>query len=67
MITEEQLDAQTAGFIMAQQNGLQKGVQIFGDKANVAVQKELKKIHKLETYEPMLALDLPWEDKKKDL
>ena len=52
---------------MAQQHGLKKGLQLFGYKANVAVQKELKKIYELETYEPILASDMSWEDNKKAL
>ena len=66
-MTEEQLDAHILGVIMAQQHGLKKGIQIFGDKVNVAVQKELKQIHELETNEPTLASDLSWEDKKNNL
>ena len=66
VMTEEQLDAHIVRVIIAQQHGLNKGIQLFGDKANVAVHKELKQIHELETYEPMLASDLSWEDKEKD-
>ena len=59
-MTEEQLDAHIVGVIMAQQHGLNKGLQLFCDKANVAVKKELNKIHELETYEPILASYLSW-------
>ena len=52
---------------MAQQHGMKKGLQIFGDKANVVVQKKLNQSHELDTYEPMLASDMSWEDKKKAL
>ena len=64
-MTEEQLDAHIVGVIMAQQHGMKKGLQLFGDKVNVAVQKEIKQIHELETYEPILVSDLSWEDKKR--
>ena len=66
-MTEKQLDAHIVGVIMAQQHGMKKGLQLFGDKVNVAVQKEIKQIHELETYEPILVSDLSWEDKKKYL
>ena len=46
---------------------MNKGIQLFGDKVDVAVQKELKQIHELETYEPMIASNLSWEDNKKAL
>ena len=64
-MTEERLDAHIVGVIMEQQHGLKKGIQIFGDKANVIVQKELKQIHELDTYEPMIASNMSWEEKKK--
>ena len=50
---------------MAQKHGMKKGLQVFCDKADVAVQKEIKQIHVLETYEPMIASDMSWEDNKK--
>ena len=59
-MNEEQLNAHIVGVIMAHQHGLKKGLQLFCDKANVAVEKELKKIHKLDTCEPILASDLSW-------
>ena len=60
MMNEEQLNAHIVGVIMAHQHGLKKGLQLFCDKANVAVKKELKKIHELETYETILASYLSW-------
>ena len=41
-MTEEQLDAHIVGVIMAQQHGMKKDFQLFCDKVNVAVQRELK-------------------------
>lgn len=41
-----------------------KGVELFGDKVNVAVQKELREFHDLETYKPILESDILLKDKK---
>ena len=41
-MSEEQLDAHVLGVILAQQYNLNGGMELFGDKADAAVQKELK-------------------------
>ena len=67
VMTEEQSDAHVVGVIFAQHFSLKKGLELFGDKANVAVQKELTQIHKIDTYEPVHKSDLTFEDRKKAL
>ena len=42
-------------------------MELFGKKADATVVKELTQIHKLETYKPIMASDLSWEEKKKAL
>ena len=45
VMTEENLYAHIIRVIVAHQHDLKKGLQLFGDKVNVAFQKELNKIH----------------------
>ena len=53
-ITEAQTYAHMLGDILVQKYGLKKGVEVFVEKADAAVVKELTQIHKLETYEPIM-------------
>ena len=57
-MTEAQTDVNIIGFILVHQYGLKKGVELFGEKADAAFVKELTQIHKMETYEAILASDL---------
>ena len=66
-MTEEQSDAHIVGVIFAQHFRLKKGLELFGEKADVAVQKELSQIHQMDTYEPVHKSDLTFEDRKKAL
>ena len=40
---------------------------MFREKADVAVVKELTQIHELETYKPIMASDMSWEENNKAL
>ena len=40
-MTEAHTDAHILGFILVQQYGLKKGIEMFGEKADTAVVKEL--------------------------
>ena len=66
-MTEEQSDAHIVGVIFAQHFSLNKGLELFGEKADAAVHKELTQIHKMDTYEPVHKSNLTFEDKKKSL
>ena len=66
-MTEEQSDAHIVGVIFAQHFSLKKGLELFGEKADVAVQKELNQIHQMDTYKPIYKSDLTFEDRKKAL
>ena len=66
-MTETHTDAHIIGFILVQKYGLKKGIEMFGEKADAADVKELKQIHEIETYEPIMASYLSWEEKKKAL
>ena len=46
VMTKDQSDAHVVGVIFAQHFSLKKGLQIFGDKVDVAVHQELSQIHK---------------------
>ena len=52
-MTEEQSDAYIVGVILAHQYSLEKGLELFDEKIDTAVTKELTQIHNMETYEPV--------------
>ena len=66
-MTEAYTDAHILGVILVQKYGLKKEIDLFGKKADAAVVKELTQIQELETYEPITASDMSWEEKKKAL
>ena len=66
-MTEEQSDAYIIGVIFAQHFSLKKGLELFGEKADAVVHKDLTQIHKMDTYEPIYKADLSIEDRKKAL
>ena len=63
-MTEEQLDAHLLGVAMLTQYNLKKGRQLFGDRADEAIQKELKEIDSFDTYIPLREQDLSEKEKK---
>ena len=52
---------------MAHMYNLKKGTELFGDKADEAVLKELTEIDDFETYKPVHREDLSREDRKNAL
>ena len=52
--TEAQLDEHIVGVVFSQQHSLKQGREIFGEKADTAITKELQQIHDIETYDPGL-------------
>ena len=66
-IMEAHTDAQILGFILVQKYGIKKGIELLSKKSDAAVVKELTQILELEMYEPIMASDLSWEEKKKAL
>ena len=60
-MTEAHIYAHILRVILVQQYVLNKGIELFGEKADAAVVKGLTKIHNLETYEHIMTSDLPWE------
>ena len=62
--TEAQLDEHIVGMVFSQQHSLKKGRELFRDKADTAITKELQQIHDLETYDPVYKSDLYQKEKK---
>ena len=52
-ISQEDIGAHVLGGIMVQQFSLRAGIKKFGDKATVAISKELQQIHDMGTYVPV--------------
>ena len=52
---------------MDEHYSMKKAKELFGDRSDAAVMKELRQIHLFETYEPLKASNLTWEEKKEEL
>ena len=57
-MSDEESEEHIVGVIFDQHFSLNKGLKIFGNKANVAVQKELSQIHAIDTYKPIIKSSL---------
>ena len=66
-MSEEQIDAHLLGLALVNMYNIKKGQELFGERADAAVQKEIKEIDNFQTYEPLHAKDLTWEEKRKAL
>ena len=52
---------------MAEHCSMEKAKELFGDRSDDAVMKELRQIRSFEMYEPLEASNLTWEEKKEAL
>ena len=66
-MTESRIESHLVGVVMAQQYIMKKAKELFGDKADAAVMRELNQINDFETYVPLKASDLSWKEKKRAL
>ena len=66
-MTGEQLNVHLIGAVMAKQYSTKKAKELFEDKADAALMRELNQIHDFETFKPIHASDFPCERKKKVL
>ena len=66
-IPEEDCETQVLGVLLAQHYNMKKAKELFGDRSDEAVMRELSQIHAYETYEPQFASSLTWEQKKEAL
>ena len=55
------------GVILAQQYSVNKGIQLFGDRARESVSKELQQLHDYKTYTPVFAHELTPEQRREAL
>ena len=53
--------------MLAQQHSLKKGLKLFGNAGDQAVEKELSSIHNMDAHKPLIAKDLSYEDKQEAL
>ena len=60
-MSEEEMESHIIGVILAQQYNLRKGLELFSDRAEAAVDAELLQIHALNAFVPKLAKDLSYE------
>ena len=66
-MSEEDCKAHVMAVLMAEHYSMKKAKELFGDSADDAIMKELKQIHSFETYEPLKASNLTWEEKQQAL
>ena len=66
-MTEEECEAHVVGLVLVNMYNLKKGTELFGDKADEAVMKELSEIDQFQTYKPVHKHELSQEDRKKAL
>ena len=66
-MSEEDCEAHVMGVLTAEHYSMKKVKELFGDRSDDAVMKELRQIHPFETYEPLKASNLTWEGKKEAL
>ena len=66
-IDGEELDNYIMGVMLIHQYNLKKGIELFGDKAEDAVMKELQQIHDMDVYVPMDPKELLYEERAKAL
>ena len=66
-MTKEESAAHMVGVIFAQHFSLSKGIKIFGDKADITIQKELSQIHTMDTYKSFMKTSLSYGDRRKAL
>ena len=66
-MTKGECEAHVVGLILVNMYNLRKGTELFGDKADEAVMKELLEIHQFKTYKPVHKHELSQEDLKRAL
>ena len=66
-MTESQIESHLVGVVISQQYSMEKAKELFGDEANAAGMRELNQINNFDTYIPLKASDVSWEEKKKAL
>ena len=57
-MSEEDCDTHVMGVLLAQHYNMKKAKELFGDRSDKAVMRELSQIHAYETYEPQKASSL---------
>ena len=57
-MTEEHVESHLVAVVMAQHYSTKKAKELFGDRSDAAVMKELNQINDFETYVPIKASDL---------
>ena len=66
-MTKEECESHVVGLVPANMYNLRKGTELFGERSDEAVMKELPEIDQFETYKPVHKHELPQEDHKKAL
>ena len=63
-MTEEDINAHIMGLVLVEHYNMKKGLELFGERGDKAVTKELQNIHDMNTYDPMDASKLSYQEKK---
>ena len=57
-ISEEEIEAHIMGVLMIEHFNIKKGIDIFDNRTETAVMKDLQNIHDMNTYKPIIASTL---------
>jgi hypothetical protein len=66
-LTEDHVVMHVLGVVLAQQYSINKGIELFGDRARESITKELRQLHDYATYTPVHAHELTQDEKKQAL
>ena len=58
---EEEINAHIMGVVLVENYNMKKGLELFGERGEKAVTKELQNIHDTNTYEPIDASNLSYQ------
>ena len=63
-MTEEEINAHIMGVVLVEHYSMNKGLELFGECGEKAVTKEPQKIHDMNTYKPMYASKIFYQERK---
>ena len=63
-MSEEEIKTHIMGVVLINHFNTKKGINIFGDRSETAVMKELQKIHDMNTYKQMDVYTMTYQERK---
>ena len=66
-ITEEDINTHIIGVVLVEHYNMKNSLELFGERGEKEVKKELQKIHDMNTYNPMYSFKLSYQERKDDM